>query len=131
MKAAIITKFGGPEVLEIHARPTPLPKPNEVLVRVRATALNRADLHQREGNYPAPPGAPADIPGLEFAGEVAGVGSSVTRWREGDRVFGIVAGGANAEFLVTDADTVAPVPAALSWTAAGAVPAAFITAYDA
>jgi putative PIG3 family NAD(P)H quinone oxidoreductase len=131
MNAAIITKFGGPEVLEIHERPTPIPKPNEVLVRVRATALNRADLHQREGNYPAPPGAPADIPGLEFAGEIAGVGTEVTQWREGDRVFGIVAGGGNAEYLVTDADTVARVPENLEWTDAAAIPEAFITAHDA
>lgn len=131
MKAAVITSFGGPEVLAIQDRPTPIPKANEILVRVHASALNRADLHQREGNYPAPPGAPADIPGLEFAGEVAGVGAEVTRWNEGDRVFGIVAGGANAEYLVTDADTVLPVPRALSWTDAGATPEAFITAYDA
>ena len=131
MQAAVITRFGGPDVLEIHDRPTPIPKPNELLVRVRATALNRADLHQREGNYPAPPGAPADIPGLEFAGEVAGVGGEVRRWREGDRVFGIVAGGGNAEYLVTDADAVAPIPENLSWTDAAAVPEAFITAHDA
>jgi NADPH2:quinone reductase len=132
MKAVIITKFGGPEVLEILDRPTPIPKPHEILVRVRASALNRADLHQREGNYPAPPGAPADIPGLEFAGEVAGVGADVKEeWREGDRVFGIVPGGGNAEFLVTDAQAVARVPAGLSWTDAAAVPEAFITAHDA
>src|SRR4051812_32256294 len=131
MKAVVITSFGGPEVLAIEERPTPIPKANEVLVRVRASALNRADLHQREGNYPAPPGAPADIPGLEFAGEIAAVGTVVTRWREGDRVFGIVAGGGNAEYLVTDADAVAPVPGHLSWTDAAAVPEAFITAHDA
>jgi putative PIG3 family NAD(P)H quinone oxidoreductase len=131
MKAAVITKPGGPDVLEIVDRPTPTPQPTELLVRVRASALNRADLHQREGNYPAPPGAPADIPGLEFAGEVAGVGSAVTEWREGDRVFGIVAGGGNAEYLVTDARTVARVPENLSWTDAAAVPEAFITAHDA
>ncbi len=131
MRAAVITRFGGPEVLAIEERPTPIPKPNEILVRVHASALNRADLHQREGNYPAPPGAPADIPGLEFAGEVAGVGTNVTRWREGDRVFGIVAGGGNAEYLVTDAETVAAMPASLSWTDAAAIPEAFITAYDA
>ena len=132
MKAVIITKFGGPEVLEILDRPTPIPKPHEILVRVRASALNRADLHQREGNYPAPPGAPADIPGLEFAGEVAGVGADVKeQWREGDRVFGIVPGGGNAEFLVTDAQAVARVPVGLSWTDAAAVPEAFITAHDA
>src|SRR3954470_492325 len=129
MQAAVITRFGGPEVLEVHDRPTPIPKPNELLVRVRASALNRADLHQREGNYPAPPGAPADIPGLEFAGEVAGVGTDVKQWREGDRVFGIVAGGGNAEYLVTDAQTVARVPANLSWTDAAAIPESFITAH--
>jgi putative PIG3 family NAD(P)H quinone oxidoreductase len=131
MKAAVITRFGGPDVLDILDRPTPLPKPNEILVRVHATALNRADLHQREGNYPAPPGAPADIPGLEFAGEVAGVGHDVKEWREGDRVFGIVPGGGNAEFLVTDAKTVARIPDNLEWTDAAAVPEAFITAHDA
>src|SRR6478609_2125579 len=116
MRAVVITRFGGPEVLAIEERPVPIPKPGEILVRVRASALNRADLHQREGNYPAPPGAPADIPGLEFAGEVAGVGTSVTQWREGDRVFGIVAGGGNAEYLATDAECVAHIPASLSWT---------------
>lgn len=131
MKAAIITKPGGAEVLEIEDRPAPAPQPNEILVRVHASAINRADLHQREGNYPAPPGSPADIPGLEFAGEVAGVGRDVRAWREGDRVFGIVGGGANAEFLVTDAETVARVPNDLSWTDAAAIPEAFITAYDA
>jgi putative PIG3 family NAD(P)H quinone oxidoreductase len=131
VKAAVITKFGGPEVLDIQDRPTPIPKPNQLLVRVRASALNRADLHQREGNYPAPPGAPADIPGLEFAGEVAGVGTDVKQWREGDRVFGIVAGGGNAEYLVTDAEAVARIPEPLSWTDAASIPEAFITAHDA
>src|SRR6185312_4831500 len=89
MRAAVITKFGGPEVLEVQERPVPTPSANEILVRVHASALNRADIHQREGNYPAPKGAPADIPGLEFAGEIAGVGAEVAQWREGDRVFGI------------------------------------------
>src|SRR5262245_41617682 len=131
MRAVVITRPGGPDVLAIHDRPTPTPAANEILVRVRASGLNRADLLQREGHYPAPPGAPADIPGLEFAGEVAGVGRDVTEWREGDRVFGIVAGGANAEFLVTDAATVARVPAKLEWTDAASIAEAFITAHDA
>src|SRR5579884_4328054 len=131
MKAAIITKPGGAEVLEIAERPMPSPAAGEMLVRVHASAINRADLHQREGNYPAPPGSPPDIPGLEFAGEVAALGANVDRWRVGDRVFGIVGGGANAEFLVTDAECVARVPDNLSWTDAAAVPEAFITAYDA
>jgi NADPH:quinone reductase len=131
MRAVIIAGAGGPEVLEVRERPTPKPASNEVLVRVFASALNRADLHQREGNYPAPPGAPEDIPGLEFAGEVAELGGEVKNWRVGDRVFGIVAGGGNAEFLVTDANTIARVPERLSWTEAAAIPEAFITAYDA
>jgi len=131
MRAAVITRPGGPDVLEVQDRPTPLPRRGEVLVRVHASALNRADLLQREGQYPAPPGAPPDIPGMEFAGEVAALGADVSSWREGDRVFGIVGGGANAEFLVTDAGAVARVPDTLSWTDAAAVPEAFITAYDA
>ncbi|MDB4874781.1 MAG: quinone oxidoreductase, family [Gemmatimonadetes bacterium] len=100
-------------------------------MRVYASALNRADLLQREGNYPAPPGAPQDIPGMEFAGEVAQLGAEATSWKIGDRVFGIVAGGANAEYLVTDAGTVARVPENLSWTDAASIPEAFITAHDA
>lgn len=131
MRAAVITRFGGPEVLEVHERPTPEPSDGEILVRVRASALNRADLHQREGNYPAPSGAPADIPGLEFAGEVVSMGIGATEWTVGDRVFGIVPGGGNAEFLVTDARSVAHVPSTLSWTEAAAIPEAFMTAHDA
>jgi len=131
MRAAVITRPGGPEVLEIQERPAPAPANNQVLIRVRASALNRADLLQRQGQYPAPPGAPADIPGMEFVGEVAALGAGVTRWREGDRVFGIVGGGGNAEYLVSDADVVARVPATLSWTDAAAIPEAFITAHDA
>ena len=131
MRAAVITRAGGPEVLEIQQRPRPIPRANEVLVRVRASALNRADLSQREGHYPAPPGSPPDIPGLEFAGEVEALGEDAHGWREGDRVFGIVGGGGNAEYLVTDAGTLARVPDRLSWTEAAAVPEAFMTAHDA
>lgn len=131
MLAAVITRPGGPEVLEIQRRPVPEPGAEELLVRVRASALNRADLLQREGRYPAPHGAPPDVPGLEFAGEVAAVGSMVTAWKTGDRVFGLVGGGAHAEFLVTHERTVAPVPASMGWRDAGAVPEAFITAHDA
>ena len=131
MKAAVITRFGGPDVLEIQTRPMPKPARGEVLVRVRASALNRADLHQREGNYPAPPGAVQDIPGLEFAGEIAKIGSGVTAWSIGERVFGIVAGGANAEYLIADAEAIAAIPDSLSWTDAAATPEAFITAFDA
>lgn len=131
MRAAVITKPGGPEVLEVQDRPTPTPRANEILVRVHASAINRADLLQREGHYPAPAGSPPDVPGMEFAGEVASVGADVRERRNGDRVFGIVGGGANAEYLVTDSETVARVPDNLSWTEAAAIPEAFITAYDA
>ena len=100
-------------------------------MRIRASALNRADLLQREGRYPAPPGWPADVPGMEIAGEVVACGSGTSLWKEGDRVFGIVGGGGNAEFIVTHERTLAAIPSNLSWTDAAAVPEAFITAHDA
>src|SRR5437660_11181622 len=99
MLAVTISGPGGPEVLEIREVPRPEPGPEEVLVRVHASALNRADLLQREGKYPAPPGWPADIPGLEFAGEVEACGERARMRQEGARVFGLVASGAAAVFL--------------------------------
>jgi putative PIG3 family NAD(P)H quinone oxidoreductase len=131
MQAAVIARSGGPEVLEIREVERPQPGTSEVLVRVRASALNRADILQREGRYPAPPGSPKDIPGMEFAGEVVANGERATLWQEGDRVFGITGGGANAEYVVVHERTLAPVPARLSWTEAAAVPEVFITAHDA
>ena len=131
MKAVVINRFGGPEVLEIEEVPKPLPGPEEILVHVRGTALNRADLLQRQGRYAAPPGAAQNIPGLEFAGEVAELGTNTQRWRKGDRVMGIIGGGAHAEFLTTHQDAVCIVPPNLEWPAAGAIPEVFITAFDA
>jgi putative PIG3 family NAD(P)H quinone oxidoreductase len=131
MKAVVITHFGGPEVLEMQDVPKPAPKPEEILVHVRSSALNRADLLQRSGGYPAPPGAPQNIPGLEFAGEIAELGASAQRWRKGDRVMGIVGGEAHAEFVTAHQDAVSLVPPNLDWPAAGAVPEVFITAHDA
>jgi putative PIG3 family NAD(P)H quinone oxidoreductase len=131
MRAAVITRPGGPEVIEIREVDPPRVSDDEVLIRVRASALNRADIHQRKGVYPAPPGVPPDIPGLEYAGEVADVGSSVSDFTTGDRVWGIVGGGAHAEYLVAPASTVARAPRRLSWEEAGAIPEAFITAHDA
>lgn len=131
MKAVVITRFGGPEVLEIEDVPTPQPGPGEILVRVHGTALNRADLLQRLGRYAAPPGVSENIPGLEFAGEVSELGTNAQRWQEGDRVMGIVAGGAHAEFVTTHQDAVAAVPTNVEWSAAGGVPEVFITAHDA
>ena len=131
MKAVVITRFGGPEVLEVQDVPKPQPGPEEILVHVRSTALNRADLLQRLGRYAAPPGVPQNIPGLEFAGEIVESGANAHRWSKGDRVMGIVAGGAHAEFVTTHQDAVAAVPPQLEWSAAGAVPEVFITAHDA
>jgi putative PIG3 family NAD(P)H quinone oxidoreductase len=131
MRAIVITRPGGPEVLELREVPTPTPARGEVRVRVHATAINRADLLQRLGVYPAPPDAPADIPGLEYAGEIDAVGEGVVEWKPGDRVLGLVGGGSYAESLVTPARTVSAIPAGLPYAEAAAVPEAFITAYDA
>ncbi len=122
MKAVVVPRPGGPEVLSLRDVPRPIPGAGEVLIRVSASGVNRADLLQRRGRYPAPPGAPADIPGLEFSGLVAAKGTGVTRWREGDRVMGIVAGGGYAEYLVSHQDTVLPVPQRLGLVDAGTVP---------
>src|ERR1700729_3836822 len=101
MRAIVITKPGEPDVLQLVERPRPEPSRGEVRVRVRATAVNRADLLQRMGAYPAPFGAPADIPGLEIAGEVDTLGPEVERLAIGDRVFGLVGGGGYAEAVVS------------------------------
>src|SRR4051812_15799791 len=131
MKAVINTGAGGPETLAVWDVPEPKPAPTEVLVRVMASALNRADILQREGKYPAPPDSPQQIPGLEFAGEVAALGERAQMWRVGQRVFGITGGGAHAEYVSVHERTLAQVPDNLSWSAAAAVPEAFITAHDA
>src|SRR5215472_12717092 len=101
MKALSITNFGGPEVLAVVEKPTPRPIGDQVLVRVIAAGLNRADLLQRAGHYPPPPGIASDVPGMEFAGVVEASGSDVTRVRVGQRVFGLVGGGAQAEYVIT------------------------------
>ncbi len=132
MQAVYIKDFGGPENLVLREVPDP-PEPagSEVLIRVRAAGLNRADLLQRRGFYPAPPGTNSHIPGLEFAGEVVRTGNSVTTALTGDRVFGITAGEAQAEYLLIDERLLAPIPENLSFTEAAAVPEAFVTAHDA
>lgn len=132
MKAVYIKEFGGAENLEI--RDTEKPKIRggaEILVRVRAAGVNRADVLQRKGFYPAPAGYPERIPGLEFAGEIAETGKSVTKFAVGERVFGITAGGAQAEFVLTSENELARIPENLSFTEAAAIPEAFITALDA
>lgn len=132
MKAVYIKEFGGAENLEIREVENPVaPIAHQVLVNVKAAALNRADIMQREGLYPAPQGYPERIPGLEFAGEVAAIGESVTEYKTGDRVFGITAGGAQAEYLLTEESLLAQIPDNLSFVEAAGVPEAFITAHDA
>jgi putative PIG3 family NAD(P)H quinone oxidoreductase len=131
MRAVIYTAAGDPSVIALGDRPDPVAGAGEVIVRVRASALNRADVLQRQGRYPPPPGAPADIPGIEYAGEIAALGAGVTGWNVGDRVFGLADGGAHAELVKVHATHLARVPATLDWSDAGAVPEAFITAHDA
>lgn len=132
MKAVYIKEFGGTENLEIREIDDPArPKGTEVLVSVKASALNRADLLQRMGKYPPPKGAPERILGLELAGEVSEIGEEVEDFKIGDRVFGITAGGAQAELLLSDKSLLAKIPENLSFTGAAAVPEAFITAHDA
>lgn len=132
MKAVYIKEFGAAENLEIREiENPPAPQNSQVVVRVKASGLNRADILQRRGFYPAPKGYPERILGLEFAGEIAETGESVSNFKIGDRVFGITAGGAQAEFLLTDESLLAKIPESLSFTEAAAVPEAFITAHDA
>jgi len=119
------------EALEVGEVERPEAVGDRVRVRAYAAALNRADLLQRRGRYPAPPGAPADIPGLEFAGEVEQMGGEVRAWQIGQRVFGITAGGAQAEYVVVPESAVAEIPPNLGWAEAAAIPEVFITAHDA
>jgi putative PIG3 family NAD(P)H quinone oxidoreductase len=132
MKAVYIREFGGPENLEYREVADPRePTENQILVRVRAAGLNRADLLQRRGFYPPPAGYSPNIPGLEFAGEIAAIGSSVEGLKTGDRVFGVTSGEAQAEFHLIDASLAAKIPDNLNFVKAAAIPEAFITAHDA
>jgi NADPH2:quinone reductase len=131
LRAIVIARPGGPEVLEEQERPTPEPGPSQVRIRVRASALNRADLLQRRGGYPAPVGWPADVPGLEYAGEVDAVGPGAGLWAPGSRVMGLVGGGGHAEYVCVHEREAVRIPPNLSWDQAAAVPEVFFTAYDA
>jgi putative PIG3 family NAD(P)H quinone oxidoreductase len=130
-KAIRIREPGGPEVLGVGEIDLPEPGPSHVLVEVAAAGLNRADCLQRRGFYPAPPGVPADVPGLEFAGVIESVGDAVSAWKPGDRVMGIVGGGSMATRVLTESAELMPVPNELSLEEAAAVPEVFLTAYDA
>ena len=130
MRAVTNSEFGGPEVLRLGTVPSPRPGPRDLLVRVHTSGVNRADLLQRRGLYPPPPGE-SEVPGLEFAGVVEEAGSEVARWRPGDRVMGIVAGGGYAELVLVDERVAVAVPEGMDLTVAGAIPEVYMTAYDA
>jgi NADPH:quinone reductase len=117
--------------ISVQEHPDPEPQAGELLVRVRAAGLNGADMLQLSGNYPPPPGAPADIPGLEVAGEIIAIGRGVRRFEPGDRVMAVVSGGGQAEIAVVHERTAMPIPEELDWTAAEGVPEVFTTAHDA
>src|SRR5437667_10818759 len=122
MRAVTITTFGGVEGLMVReVAVTPRASADRVRVRGHAAGLNRADILQRLGRYPAPPGYPQEIPGLEFAGEVVEVGDDARRWKVGDRVFGIIGGGGQAEFVTLPESHLAEIPANLDWTEAASI----------
>ena len=127
----MISRPGPPEVLGIGETDPPEPDAGEVLVRVRAAGVNRADLLQRQGLYPPPPGIREDIPGLEFAGEVEAPGAEVEGWKAGDRVMGLVSGGAYAQYVACPDRLLIPVASGMTFIQAAALPEVFITAYDA
>jgi putative PIG3 family NAD(P)H quinone oxidoreductase len=128
MRAVLMDGHGGPEVLRMGEVPWPEPGRGQVLIRVAATAVNRADMQQRAGNYPPPPGE-SEILGLEVAGVIAEVGEGVSGWRPGDRVMTLVGGGGYAEYAVAPASTLMPVPDGLDLTQAAAITEVWITAY--
>lgn len=130
MRAVVLNDHGGPEVLSIQDIPEPVAGPEDIVVELAATALNRADLLQRMGLYPGPK-TEYEVPGLEYAGTVTAVGSAVRSWSVGDQVMGIVGGGAYAERLVTHERTALPVPKAIELADAAAIPEVFLTAFDA
>lgn len=131
MRAAIITRPGKPDVLEIREVETPEPVGDYVRVRVRASGINRADTAQRAGHYPAPPGSPSDIPGMEFAGEVDAVGPQARIWKPGQRVMGLAGGGAQAEYIVVHEGMLVAIPDNLDFVQAAGIPEVFMTAHDA
>lgn len=128
MRAVVVAEPGGPEQLQIVERPVPVPDAEELLVKVRATSVNRADIMQRQGNYPPPEGA-SDVLGLEMAGEVVETGSAVRNWQPGDRLAALLASGGYAEYATVAADAALRLPD-MPWTEAGGLAEVFCTAYD-
>ena len=131
MRAAVITEPGGPDVLKVMEVDDPVPGPEDILVDVKASALNRADMLQRQGAYPAPFGSPSEIPGLEFSGVVLEVGDRVDSLKEGDRVFGLLGGGGYASRTITHHRMAVKIPAGWDFVQAAATPEVYLTAYDA
>ena len=131
MRAAVITEPGGPDVLKVMEVDDPVPGPEDILVDVKASALNRADMLQRQGAYPAPFGSPSEIPGLEFSGVVLEVGNRVDSLKEGDSVFGLLGGGGYASRTITHHRMAVKIPAGWDFVQAAATPEVYLTAYDA
>jgi NADPH2:quinone reductase len=129
MKAIVITEKGGPDVLQILERPVPVPNENEVLIKIQAAGVNRPDVFQRKGNYPPPPSAPQDIPGLEVAGVVVACGAEVIDWQIGDKVCALLAGGGYAEYAVVDGRHCLPIPEGWSFVEAASLPETVFTVW--
>lgn len=130
MKVVVITQPGAPEVLQLTERPQPVPLSHEVLIKVAVAGINRPDVFQRKGNYPPPPGAPQDIPGLEIAGTIEAVGDNVTQWKPGDRVCALVIGGGYAEYCTAPEGSCLPVPDNLTLIEAASLPETFFTVWS-
>ena len=129
MKAIVITKAGKPEVLQLQDRPIPEPAKNEVLIKIKAAGVNRPDIAQRKGQYPPPPGAPVDIPGLEVAGSIEECGTAISRWKKGDKVCALLAGGGYADFVTVDAGQCLPIPKDLNYEQAASLPETVLTVW--
>jgi putative PIG3 family NAD(P)H quinone oxidoreductase len=129
MKAVIITKFGASGVLQVQERPVPSPQENEVLIHIKAAGVNRPDVSQRKGNYPPPPGAPQDIPGLEITGIIESCGNAVTQWKQDDKVCALIPGGGYAEYAIVNASHCLPVPSNLNFAEAASLPETVFTVW--
>ncbi len=129
MKAVVIQTPGDPQVLQLQDRPTPSPERDQVLIAVKAAGVNRPDISQRKGNYPAPSGAPVDIPGLEVAGIIKECGAGVDRWKPGDAVCALLSGGGYAEYAVASAGTLLPMPRGWSFAQAASLPETVFTVW--
>ena len=130
MNAVIITQPGGPEVLQIQERPIPEPAANEVLIKIYAAGINHPDVFQRKGSYPPPPGASADIPGLEVSGIIEKCGDAVSNWKKGDKVCALLQGGGYAEYATVNAGQCLPIPSNFSFTKAASLPETVFTVWQ-